>query len=228
MNPIKYRIEQSPLMNYGSSENGNCSNTSVNMDGSQICTTPQSSVLFDGVIPSLSGRNNSMCWASQLLVLTLNTTITFEFSDPSSGVTALGIAMLNCDQENIGAAGRVKLQVGDYTIIFPIDNISCNHLIRACARFTPRTANAITLSFEVSTTSQFPLAYYIAEISFYDSTSDCLSSGIIKTSTSSTTSVCMDLEPGNTVSKWIETFSPKGVWQRKNVKNLSCPQGHRL
>ena len=228
MNPIKYRIEQSPLMNYGSSQNGNCSNTSVTMDGGQVCTTPQSSVLFDGVIPSLSGRNNNTCWASQLLVLNLDTTITFEFSDPSSGIKAFGIVMLNCDQENIGAAGRVKLQAGGNTINFPINHISCNHLIRVCVIFNPITTNTITLSFEVSTTSQFPLAYYIAEISFYDSTSDCLSSGIIKTSTSSTTSVCMDLEPGNTVSKWIETFSPKGVWQRKNVKNLSCPQGHRL
>ncbi len=225
MNPIKYRIEQSPLMNYGSSQNGNCSNTSVTMDGGQVCTTPQSSVLFDGVIPSLTGRNNSTCWASQLLVLNLSTTITFEFSDPSSGIKAFGIVMLNCDQENIGAAGKVMLQEeGGRTLRIAIDHMSCNHLIRVCGIFIAITTNTITLSFEVSTTSQFPLAYYIAEVSFYDYTLDCPSSGTINTSASSTTSGCMNLEPGNTVSKWIETFSPKGVWQRKNVKNLSCPQ----
>ncbi len=198
VNPIKYIVNESPLQKYGSSETGHCSNTtSLNMDGGQVCTTPRSSVLFDGVIPSLTGRNNNMRWARQLLVLNLNATITFEFSDPSSGIKAFGIVMLNCDQENIGAAGRVKLQAGGYTINFPIDHMSCNHLIRVCGIFNPVTTNTFTLSFEVSTTSQFPLAYYIAEISFDDSTSDCLLFGIIDTPTSSTTSRFQDLKPGN-------------------------------
>ncbi len=201
MYPAKYRIGNYPLSRYASSENGSCSNTTVNIDGSQVCSTPRSSVLFDGVIPSLTGRNNNTCWASQLLVLNLSTTITFEFSDPSSGITALGIAMLNCPQENIGAAGRVKLQTEGETINIPINHMSCNHLIRVCGIFIPITTNTFTLSFEVSTTSQFPLAYYIAEISFYDSTSDCLLSGIIDTPTSATTSGCQDLQPGNIIIK---------------------------
>ncbi len=205
-------------MNYGSSQNGDCPNTSVTMDGSQVCTTPQSSVLFDGVIPSLTGRNNNTCWASQLLVLNLSTTITFEFSYPSSGIKAFEIVMLNCDQENMGAAGKVILQNGGRIINIPINHMSCNHLIRACGIFVAINTNKITLSFQVSITSQFPLPYYIAEMSFYDSQLDCQLPDIISTSTSSTTSVCMDLEPGNTVSKWIENFSPKGVWQRKNVR----------
>ncbi len=201
MYPAKYRIGNYPLSRYASSENGSCSNTTVNIDGSQVCSTPRSSVLFDGVIPSLTGRNNNTCWASQLLVLNLSTTITFEFSDPSSGITAFEIVMFNCPQENIGAARKVILQEGGRTLSISIDHMSCNHLIRACVRFIPTTINTITLSFEVSTTSQFPLAYYIAEISFYDSTSDCLLSGIIDTPTSSTTSGCQDLQPGNIIIK---------------------------
>ncbi len=138
-----------------------------------------------------------MLGKSTILVLNLSTTITFEFSDPSSGITAFEIVLLKCYQENIGAAGRVKLQAGGKTINFPINHMSCNHLIRVCGIFSLFPTNTFTLSFEVSTTSQFPLAYYIAEISFYDSTSDFSSSGIINTSTSSTTSVCSDLKPGN-------------------------------
>ncbi len=62
------------------------------MDGGQVCTTPQRSVLFDGVIPSLTGRNNNTCWASQLLVLDI-TTMTFEFSPYGSDSL---IALLIC------------------------------------------------------------------------------------------------------------------------------------
>ncbi len=141
MYPAKYRIGNYPLSRYASSENGSCSNTTVNIDGSQVCSTPRSSVLFDGVIPSLTGRNNNMCWASQLLVLNLSTTITFEFCDPSSGITSFEIVMLNCPQENIGAAGRVKLQAGGNTTSIPIDHISCNHLLRACVIFTAITTD---------------------------------------------------------------------------------------
>ncbi len=199
MNPIKYTINTIPLSKYGSSENGLC-NTSLNIDGSQVCTTPQSSVLFDGVIPSLSGRNNNMCWASQLLVLNLSTTITFELSD-SSGTKAFEIVMFNCIQENIGAATKViLLQDGGGTLSTTINHMSCNHLIRACGFFTPITTNTIPLSFEISTAAHFPLAYYIAEMSFYDSASGC-SPGIIDTNVSSTPSICMDIVSGNTVIK---------------------------
>ena len=37
---------------------------------------------------------------------------------------------------------------------------------------------------------QLPVGYYLAEVSFYNSASDCPSSGIINTSTSSTTPTC--------------------------------------
>ncbi len=51
-----------------------------------------------------------VCWASQLLVLNLSTTITFEFSNSSSDMEAFEIVMLTCPQENIGAARKVILK----------------------------------------------------------------------------------------------------------------------
>ncbi len=141
------------------------------MDGGQVCNSPQSSVLFDGVIPSLTGRNNNTCWASQLLVLTLGGTITFEFSPPGSGalnnITAFEIIMLNCPQEQMGA------------------------LIRVCDSFSPITANTITLSHIVPPTLNLPIGYYFAEVSFYSTMrSDCPSSNIVNTSSLSTTPTC--------------------------------------
>ncbi len=109
--------------------------------------------------------------------------------------------MFNCPQERIGAATKVILPAGGRKISIRINHMSCIYLIRVCGIFNPITTNTITLSFQVSSTTQFSLPYYIAEISFYDSTSDCLLSGIIDIPTSSTTSVCQDLQPGNIIIK---------------------------
>ncbi len=182
----------SPLSIHGSSESGHCSNTSVTMDGGQVCTTPQSSVLFDGVIPSLTGRNNNMHWASQLLVLGLGTTITFEFSPPGSGalnnIEAFEIIMLNCPQELMGAPGSVRLEFGSSMRNVRINQTSCYHLIRACDSFSPITANTITLSNIVPTAGNLPAGYYLAEVTFYNTRrSDCPSSNIVNISSLSTT-----------------------------------------
>ncbi len=185
----------SPLSIHGSSESGHCSNISVTMDGGQVCNSPQSSVLFDGVISSLTGRNNNTCWASQLLVLGLGGTITFEFSPPGSGalnnITAFEIIMLNCPQEQMGAPVSVRLEFGSSTRNVRIDQLSCDHLIRVCDSFSPITANTITLSLLVSSTRIIPAGYYLAEVSFYNTRrSDCSSSNIVIISSSLTAPTC--------------------------------------
>ncbi len=184
----------SPLSIHGSSESGHCSNTSVTMDGGQVCTVPQSSVLFDGVIPSLAGRNNNKRWASQLLVLPLGVTITFKFSTPGNGalnnIEAFEIIMLNCPQELLGVVS-VRLEFGSSIHVVKFDQTSCDHLIRVCDSFSPITANTITLSYLVPQAGNLPAGYYLAEVSFYNSTrSDCPSSNIVNTSPSSATPTC--------------------------------------
>ncbi len=162
------------------------------MDGGQVCTTPQSSVLFDGVIPSLTGRNNNTRWASQLLVLALGGTITFEFSSPGSGalnnITAFEIIMLNCPHELMGAPVSVRLEFGSSVHnVVRFDQTSCDHLIRVCDSFSPITANTITLSHIVPVTVNLPAGYYLAEVTFYNTRrSDCPSSNIVNISSSLT------------------------------------------
>lgn len=99
--PARYTISRIPLSVNGSSENGSCSTIRVHDDESQECYTPQSSVLFDGVIPSLTGININMCWASQLLVIEQTTTITVEFhpdrpNNEFSGIASVEVVMFNC------------------------------------------------------------------------------------------------------------------------------------
>ncbi len=183
----------SPLSIHGSSESGHCSNTSVTMNGFQVCTTPQSSVLF-GVIPSLTGRNNNTCWASQLLVLGIGGAIKFEFSpgNTQNNIEAFEIIMLNCPQELIGVVSGLRLVFGtSASRNLRFDQVSCDHLIRVCDSFSPITANIISLSHVVPLTGNLPAGYYLAEVSFYNTRrSNCPSSNIVNISSSLTAPTC--------------------------------------
>ena len=80
----------------GSSEVGHCARV-TNEGGRKACESPASSVLFDGIIPTLSGLDGDM-WASQLL--TLNSLTRFSelsFTFPSTTqVQAVEVVHFNC------------------------------------------------------------------------------------------------------------------------------------
>ncbi len=153
----------------GSSATGHCSDVS---DSGRVCNTPRSSVLFDGVIPTLTGLDGDM-WATQLLTLNTSTSsssMTFDFNtvfdtngvSTYTGVELIEIVMFNCPARGIGA--NVTQVLGDNNHI-GIMNIqqSCNNLVRVCDIAVSTTARIITLVFDTS------LVTYIAEISFYSS-----------------------------------------------------------
>ncbi len=87
----------------GSSENGNCNLTSP---APPRCREPTTSVLQDGIIPTLTGLVGDM-WARQLL--TMNTTessidITFNFRNITPNYDGLGrveVVMFNCPEWGI-------------------------------------------------------------------------------------------------------------------------------
>ncbi len=68
-----YHVGNSIMSVNGSSEDGNCT-----LVGTRICNEPNSSVLQDGIIPTLTGLDGDM-WASQLLTINSTSTITFDF-----------------------------------------------------------------------------------------------------------------------------------------------------
>ncbi len=83
----------------GSSEDGNCSLIAT------ICHEPTTSVLFDRIIPELSGLDGDM-WASQLLTINttcLTTDITFDFGATPGyvGVERVEVVMFNCPEWDI-------------------------------------------------------------------------------------------------------------------------------
>ena len=112
----------------GSSATGHCS--SVSSTGViSTCTDSTSSVLFDGVIPTLTGLDGDM-WASQLLSLQRTTstraTVLFDFTDTQGyvGLSASGrleVVMFNCPEKGISAStNRVSTSSSPSAIPTPL------------------------------------------------------------------------------------------------------------
>ena len=127
----------------GSSATGHCS--SVSSTGVRsTCTDPTSSVLFDGVIPTLTGLDGDM-WAHQLLTLqraaSTRTTVIFDFTDTPGYVVLDGrleVVMFNCPERRISAP---TIRVFEFTSLSPSGNTtplmdvnigitSCDSLVR--------------------------------------------------------------------------------------------------
>ena len=165
----------------GSSSTGRCSNFIPSITR-QTCTTPTSSVLFDGNVPTLTGLDGDM-WASQLL--TINTTantaeITFDFTATPdyTGVGRVEVVMFNCPEWGISvrtislfSATSISGSRTFLTSIFPTTT-SCDSLVRVCI-FLILSAlfdQFLTLVFNLPSTSNW---VHLAEVTFYASGSTC-------------------------------------------------------
>ena len=162
----------------GSSSIGKCSNF-ISSTTRQTCTTPTSSVLFDGNVPTLTGLDGDM-WASQLF--TINTTantveITFDFTTTPNytGMERVEMVMFNCPEWGISVRFiqlfSATSRTGNRAFItstFPTTT-SCDSLVRVCiSGFVVSVRPVITLAFGLSSTSNW---VHLAEVTFYASNS---------------------------------------------------------
>ena len=113
-------MEANGLVANGSSPTGHCNDTTnVQRIGRRRlqanCSQPTSSVLFDGVIPTLTELDGNM-WASRLLTMRARpfAAINFDFVGVAgyAGVGRVEIVTFNCPQWGIG--------VGNITLHYPI------------------------------------------------------------------------------------------------------------
>ena len=172
----------------GSSVTGHCSNVS-NARGRLICRDPTSSVLFDGVIPTLTGLDGDM-WASQLLTLQktiTRPTVLFNFTNTQGYVGLSGrleVIMFNCPNMGISASTiRVTTysspsETSEELMDVNIGITSCDSLVRVCTPIAT-TQPSITLDFVSATSDMVSLA----EVTFYaaSSASTCPPDTIITT-----------------------------------------------
>ena len=140
---------------------------------------PNSSVLFDGNIPTLAGLDENT-WASQLMILqdpiirlfysALNR-LSFDFSaTPNySGVERVEVVMFNCPMW--GSSGYFEIETRNYhsdALVVPTIS-SCNSLLKICIPFET-ASSVINLRFYFSGVYRW---VHIAEVSFYNNISPC-------------------------------------------------------
>ena len=159
----------------GSNSTGRCSNFIPSI----TCTTPTSSVLFDGNVPTLTGLDGDM-WASRLLTInaTANTAkVIFDFTDTPdyTRVERVEVVMFNCPEWGISVT-TIQL-FGDISISenrIPGSTINpttttCDSLVIVCISEIV-SLPVIILVFNLSSTSNW---VHLAEVTFYASGSIC-------------------------------------------------------
>ena len=155
----------------GSSATAGCSRVRVNSDSTTTCLDPASSVLFDGVIPTLTGLNGNM-WASQLLTLERpkfgSNERTFELSfSQSFSMSRVEVTIFNCPQWGT-AVEQIRITLSDpphFSIRVYPTVVSCDSLLKVCIE-----VHSVVTSILFS---DFNNHVQIAEVGFYQSRSPC-------------------------------------------------------
>ena len=169
----------------GSSPTGNCSNVSMD-ETITTCLQPNSSVLFDGCVPTLTGLDCNM-WASQLLTLQSTRSLTtmrsltnviFNFTDTPGydRVERVEVVMFNCPQWGIGTTtielngATARGQVFDIFSLTSVSSLtSCESLVRVCLSANV-SRPVIRLQFTLDQDSDW---LHLAEVNFYARGSTC-------------------------------------------------------
>ena len=164
----------------GSSATGHCSSV-ISTGFTSVCTNPSSSVLFDGVIPTLSGLDGDM-WASQLLTLnSTGSTIVIGFAISISQLVRVEVTMFNCPEWGISVQS-ISLRDNDGIVIGSSGDLnsitSCDSLVRLCVPATAINPLVVRVQFDLDTDSNW---VHLAEVTFYDDSTTCPPDTIITT-----------------------------------------------
>ena len=162
----------------GSSATGGCSSIQLNRDRRSTCLSPNSSVLFDGVIPTLTALDGNT-WANQLMILYrpwfgYNN---FIIDTATSGTTIgrVEVTIFNCPQWGTGV---YRLTIQQYnTISSAYETIaavhpsvlSCDSLLRVCVMVNT-SSTQLSLTFNRFRSIRY---VHISEVAFYESSSPC-------------------------------------------------------
>ena len=172
---IFHTLPSERVSRFGSQVDGRCNSTSV-MNDVNICNG--TSVLNNGVTPTLYGvsEDPSSEWARQLFTMRRNGTDTISLTfQLASGVNRdrVEVTVFNCPQRGIYVPFvhvYVNFQLLPQTRSLitrkPLQNTSCNHLIKFCLDFgLSTTSRFFTLEFPHQIDSDF---VFLGEVTFYD------------------------------------------------------------
>ena len=166
----------------GSSATGYCSDVTLHLDFYSTCSSPASSVLFDGVIPTLTALDGNT-WARQLMIMQRPMFGSYSFFIISSFTNAwirrVEVVLFNCPQWGT-AVNRISIgflypeysyyrdSISAYLTVF-----SCDSLVNVCVPFDTSSApTAIRLIFNTYSNDDH-YNVHLAEVSFYEDSSPC-------------------------------------------------------
>ena len=160
----------------GSSATGHCSDVTQHLNSLSTCSSPASSVLFDGVIPTLTALDGNT-WARQLMILQRPLFGSSSFNIYSSFTNAwirrVEVVLFNCPQWGtaVNRIGIEFLYSGNRNPRYAYPTVfSCDSLVKVCVPLDTTSAEtAIRLYF--STNSYYKI--HLAEVSFYENSSPC-------------------------------------------------------
>ena len=164
----------------GSSATGHCSDVTLHLNALSTCSSPASSVLFDGVIPTLTALDGNT-WARQLMILQRPMFGSSSFNIYSSFTNArirrVEVVLFNCPQWDI-AVNRIAIRFlypgySSFTYAYPTV-FSCDSLVIVCIPLDPSLApTGIRLDFDTYDRNNEYYKVYLAEVSFYENSSPC-------------------------------------------------------
>ena len=158
----------------GSNELGRCSPTNVHSavdgdgeDDGVACTDPESSVLFDGVIPTLTF--DSDMWANQLLTISeryqyFDEGVSLFFPsalDITPKVGRVEVVIFNCPEWGISVESiAISVNYGERHMTFP-NTTSCRSLVRLCIDTELSNLSIIHIGLNLKSNSNW---VHIAEV----------------------------------------------------------------
>ena len=219
----------------GSSPTGHCADP-WKASHVVICRNPNSSVLFDGNIPTLTGLDGDM-WASQLLTLNtsvllsvkevyedMRTHIEFGFDLKDVKLLRLEVVLFNCPDWGIATSTitfhSTNAYHPDYIRFKDIDPslTSCDSLVRVCLPIQSDN-DGVLLRFESPPGSNWA---HLAEVTFYTDTSTCPPDTVLNHHPTPLLSTSTFLTPSSTAV--VTTHSPSEYTDiTSHMKDTSAP-----
>ena len=170
---------------YGSQSNGNCTNVSQSLNGIPVCAG--TSVLNDGIIPTLDGisSNETSSWATELFTLSgENGRIILSFEVDSMDHDHMELAVFNCPDTGINSSmvdiyfdssfrpDRISMNqpLGNFSTESQLVGTSCDHLFVFCVKYNtsvdaPSPTHYINLVFPRASQTESKYVF-LGEVTF--------------------------------------------------------------
>ena len=163
----------------GSSATGHCPDVTLHLNALSTCSSPASSVLFDGVIPTLTALDGNT-WARQLMILQRPLFGSSPFniiysSFTNASIRRVEVVLFNCPQWGIAVyriiIGFLYPEYSNYrdSISAYLTVFSCDSLVKVCVPFDISSAPT-AIRFYLPSYNDI---MYLAEVSFYEDSSPC-------------------------------------------------------